>query len=240
MFIPRVYIPQPFTAGQTLALDKEDSHYLSTVLRLKTLSPLVVFNGQGGEYTAIFHLNQKKANIEIEAYREGQLVPSLELHLGQSLLRADRMDWVIEKATELGVTHITPLISKNCAVKIVSERLDKRLQHWQKIVISASEQCGRTTLPQMNPPILVSEFIKQPFAGTSILFEMGGQSIKQLPITSAFRLAIGPESGWSGDEIKSLQQANFVQSFLGPRILRAETAGVVSLSLLQGFFGDMC
>lgn len=240
MFIPRVYFAQPLKTGASLLLNKEEAHYLITVLRLKNEAPLFVFNGEGGEFKASLQLKDKKASLLIEEYQPDKITSPLQLHLGQSILRGDKMDWVIEKATELGITEITPLIAKRCLVKITKERFESRLKHWQKIAISAAEQCGRTKLPLIHAPSSLEDFIKQPFDGLSLFFHMQGHSLKEHPKNIAYRFVLGPESGFDCNEINYLKAAHFAQIDLGPRILRAETASIVATSLLQGFFGDMC
>jgi 16S rRNA (uracil1498-N3)-methyltransferase len=240
MFIPRVYSPHSLKTGATLSLNKEESHYLMTVLRLKNEAPLFVFNGEGGEFKASLQLKDKKACLFIGEFQPDKATSPLKLHLGQSILRGDKMDWVIEKATELGITEITPLISKRGLVKITKERFSSRLEHWQKIAISATEQCGRTILPIIHPPLSLEAFARQPFDGASLFFQMQGHTLKNSPKNTAYRFVLGPESGFDTAEIDCLKAAHFVQTDLGSRILRAETASIVATSLLQGFFGDMC
>jgi 16S rRNA (uracil1498-N3)-methyltransferase len=150
------------------------------------------------------------------------------------------MDIVIQKATELGVHSITPLFSANCAVKLTTDRADKRLEHWQRIAVSACEQSGRTQLPLIHPPISLSAWINQPFEGISLYGDtQAGSSVNNLPRMGAYRMAVGPESGWHINETKHLQEGGFIACTLGPRILRTETAGLVGISLLQGLFGDL-
>ncbi|HRE30544.1 MAG TPA: 16S rRNA (uracil(1498)-N(3))-methyltransferase, partial [Candidatus Berkiella sp.] len=161
MFIPRVYYPHDMNEGALLSLDKETSHYLCTVLRLSDGDKVIFFNGQGGEYEATLFADKKRSQANILAFHPISRESPLELHLGQGLARPDRMDWVIQKATELGVKSITPLISANCGVKLPSDRADKRILHWEKIAQSACEQSGRTVVPTIMAPMIVSAWSKQ-------------------------------------------------------------------------------
>lgn len=240
MFTPRIYYPHPLAENNILSLDKATSHYLIHVLRLKDNEEIILFNGQGGEYAAKINIFKKNSEVHVLSFRDINLRSPLELHLGQSLVRGDRMDIVIQKATELGVNSITPLISANCQVRLDEARSQKRLQHWQNIAISACEQCGRTELPVIQTPILLNDWIRRSFAGISLLLEPSSQtSIKNLSSQSEIRLAIGPESGWQAEEVASMVTQGFVACHLGPRILRTETASLVALTLLQGLFGDL-
>lgn len=240
MFVPRIYYPHSLVEHDLLALDKEINHYLSTVLRLEDGDKVIFFNGEGGEYSATYIADKKKGQAKIEQFNAVSRESPLSLHLGQALLRGDKMDYVIQKATELGVTSITPIISANCAVKLPTDRADKRLQHWQSIAQSACEQSGRTKLPTIHLPIALNEWIQQPFSGISLFgHTMQAKPLNTLPKTQAYRLIIGPESGLDDKEISVLQNHDFMPFTLGPRVLRTETAGLAALSVLQNLFGDL-
>ncbi|MFI4938091.1 MAG: 16S rRNA (uracil(1498)-N(3))-methyltransferase [Candidatus Berkiellales bacterium] len=240
MFTPRIYYPHPLVENNVLSLDKTACHYLTTVLRLTDNDEIILFNGQGGEYLAKIKMFKKNVEVHVLSFRNKDLRSPVPMHLGQSLVRGDRMDAVIQKATELGVNTITPLISANCQVKLVEARSQKRLQHWQNIAISACEQCGRTELPIIHPPTLLNDWTNQSFLGISLLLEPESQTaLKNISPPSAIRLAIGPESGWQKEEVTSLVSQHFVACHLGPRILRTETASLVALSILQAQFGDL-
>jgi 16S rRNA (uracil1498-N3)-methyltransferase len=243
MFIPRIYYPHPLLINEIITFDKTTSHYLTQVLRLKNDASVILFNGEGGEYLAKYHAVKKsgrETQVLVLSFQEANRESSLALHLGQGLVRGDRMDLVIQKATELGATSITPLISKHCAVKLDEERASKRLSHWQNIAISAAEQSGRTQLPIIHPPISLAEWVKQDFHGTSLLFEPTSPlGLKNIVSNQAIRLAIGPESGWDITEVNLMTTHQFTACRLGPRIFRTETAGIVALSILQGLFGDL-
>lgn len=239
-FKPRIYLPEPLATGTQLVAPDKIAHYLNNVLRQKSGASIILFNGEGGEFEATLQFEKKKVIFSIQGYQPIDRESPCEIHLGQSLIRGDRMDFVIQKATELGVTSITPLISEYSVVKLNEARSQKKLLHWQNIAISASEQCGRTKVPVIHEPILLQEWSVLPFLGTSIIFDIDSNtSCKALSQESAFRVAIGPESGWHEQEIAFLKAANFIACSLGPRILRTETAGITAITLLQSLFGDI-
>ncbi len=241
MFIPRLYYPHPLERGIHLALDKETAHYLLTVLRLKNDERVILFNGEGGEYIAKILVDKKRVNVQILSFENINTESHLEIHLGQGLLRGDKMDFVIQKATELGVASITPLFSKNSNVKLDEDRSNKRWQHWHNIAISAAEQSGRIKIPKIHPPIDLATWVQTPFEGSSVVFSPNSKSsLKTLKMSFPIRIAIGPESGWQEMEVNFMLTHQFLDSTLGPRILRAETAGLTAISLLQGLYGDLC
>lgn len=240
MFIPRIYYPHPITENAVLDLDKETTHYLSTVLRLEGGDKVIFFNGEGGEFDATYIADKKKGQAKILSFNAVSRESPLALHLAQALLRGDKMDYVIQKATELGAKSITPVLSAHCGVKLPSDRADKRIQHWQSIAQSACEQSGRTLLPIIYPPISLNEWLQQPFSGISLFGHTAkAGALNALPKNEAYRLAIGPESGFDDKEVRQLQQHGFLPFTLGPRVLRTETAGLVALSVLQNLFGDL-
>lgn len=240
MFIPRIYYPHPINTGDLIALDKTTSHYLTHVLRLKNEESVILFNGDTNEYGAKFFVEKKRALVSIISSYQVQRESFIHLHLGQGLARGDRMDFVIQKATELGVTTIAPLFTKHCAVKLDEERSTKRIQHWQNIAISAAEQSGRTHLPAIISPSLLTEWAATPFEGTSLVFDPESECrLKDLVPEKHIRVAIGPESGWDPHEVAFMEQHGFTRCRLGPRILRTETAGIAALSIIQGLFGDI-
>lgn len=240
MFIPRIFYPHPLSENSLISLDKETSHYLTGVLRLNEGEKIIFFNGEGGEYLATLIADKKRSQAKILTFNNVSRESPVGLHLGQGLARGDRMDFVIQKATELGVQSITPLLCTQSGVKLPSDRADKRLQHWQNIAQSACEQSGRTKLPLIHPPMSVKAWAQQTFDGISLYGDtQQGSPLNTVTRNANYRLAIGPESGWDPAEVMSFQTAHFVPFTLGPRILRTETAGLVALGLLQGLFGDI-
>lgn len=240
MFIPRIFYPNPLNKNQTVTLDDNASHYVTKVLRLKEGEQLCLFNGQGGEYQATLSRRNKNVMVQVIEHLAINRESKLEIHLGQGISRAERMDYVVQKTSELGVTEITPLETKRSVVKLDDSRKAKRQAHWEKVAISASEQSLRTAIPTVHPPISLKEWAALPFDGVSVYFDTTNTApIQSLPSHTQFRIAIGPESGWDEDESAFLSKHQFIPLSLGPRVLRTETAGVVAISIIQGLWGDL-
>lgn len=238
---PRIYHPQDLAINTNIYLESEAAAHITRVLRMKLNDEIILFNNQGGEYLGSIQNIGKKTEIQIIQYFDRNIESPLTLHLGQSLARGDRMDFVIQKATELGVTHITPLITARSMVKLDEKQVHKKLQHWINIAISATQQCGRTHVPIINSPIALQKFIMLPFEGNNILFDPASLiSLKSLTLHSkAIRVLIGPESGFNEDEILLAKNNQFETYTLGPRVLRTETASITALSALQLLHGDL-
>tara|TARA_R110000868_G_scaffold10639_4_gene51631 strand:+ start:30784 stop:31512 length:729 start_codon:yes stop_codon:yes gene_type:complete len=238
----RIYHPHPLTPNTSIVLTDSAANYLANVLRLKPGAELILFNGQGGEYSAeVTSVNKRKVEVTLHQYIEKNIESPLALHLGQGISRGERMDIVIQKATELGVTEITPLITERCNVKLTEERWQKRWLHWQGIAISACEQCGRTVLPVIHQPMPLSDWLAQADQPPGIVLDHRAQAtLKDIKLeSSALRLLIGPEGGLTEAEITIATQQAFNTVKLGPRVLRTETAAITALSLLQYGWGDI-
>lgn len=240
MFLPRIYYPFPMSNHQSLHLADDVCHYLMHVLRAKPGDQLYLFNGQGGEYIATITHRHKSITVQINEYIDTNRESNLHIQLGQGIARAERMDYVIQKSTELGVTEVSPLETKRSIVKLDGSRKEKRQQHWEKIAVSAAEQSFRTAVPHIHLPQPLKNWAAQPFDGISIYFDTTNQlPVRSLTPHTRFRIAIGPESGWDEEETDFLKQHEFVPLSLGPRILRTETAGVAAISIIQGLWGDL-
>ncbi|MFT7386779.1 MAG: 16S rRNA (uracil1498-N3)-methyltransferase [Candidatus Endobugula sp.] len=250
MHIPRIYIPQAFSEHTSLELDKAAMHHLVTVMRMKVGHQFMVFNGRPvdgvyGEFVAtLSHVDKKKAQVEVGKFSLARTEPSLRIHLGACVIKNDRMDWLLQKATELGVTEITPLFSQNTDVKIPAERIEKKVEHWQKIVVNACQQSGRVTIPVIHAPQvldtwlpLLSErhckLILHPYVPP---YSFDALSASKKP--SKLALLVGPEGGLSEQEVSLAIANQFSGMRLGPRILRAETAPLVAMSILMHQLGD--
>ena len=238
MRLSRFYINQPLQAG-TLELPEASAHYISRVLRMKTGDKLQFFDGSGQEYPAVLvEVGKKAVTAELAAAIAGQPESVLHTHLGQVLSRGERMDWVIQKATELGVSEITPLFSERCEVRLNAERLQKRLEHWQQVAISACEQCGRSKVPLIHPPVPVELWQEQVEADLKLVLHPEATTLASHQPPARLALLIGPEGGLSDNEVSAAQTAGFQAACFGPRVLRTETAPVVALSLAQYLWGD--
>lgn len=243
MRIPRTYLPVPLTPGAIVTLDDSAANHLLRVLRLKPGAPLILFNGQGGEYRAVLHTADKRGgSVVIGEYSARDTESPLHVTLAQGISRGERMDYTLQKAVELGVTRIVPLVTERCEVRLEGERLHKRLQHWQAVAASACEQCGRNRVPQVIEPRSLDTWLTQTGDGLSLVLDpLAAQSLSQLaqPADSRITLLIGPEGGLSDAEIQCAQRAGYTGIRLGPRILRTETAAVTALSALQVIWGDL-
>ncbi|MGL5948033.1 MAG: 16S rRNA (uracil(1498)-N(3))-methyltransferase [Aeromonas sp.] len=242
MRIPRIYEPQALSVGQTLALSDDGANHIGRVLRMQAGHALELFNGDGQHYAAtIAEVSKKALTVTITAASQHNVESPLSIHLGQVISRGDKMDFTLQKAVELGVSVITPLLSERCGVKLNAERLDKKREQWQKIVISACEQCGRNVVPEVRAPIDLEAWMQEETAELKLNLHPRAQySINTLPTpTAGVRLLIGPEGGLSSDEIARSVSANFQEMLLGPRVLRTETAALTAITALQCRFGDL-
>lgn len=239
--LPRIYTNTVIETNQILTISKEVTHHLVTVLRLRPGNIVYLFNGEPGDYQGEIISTGKLAEIKIQNFIPRTTESNLIIELGQGLSRSDRMDLTLQKATELGVRTITPVLTEKCQIKLKEDRTERKISHWENILISASEQSGRTTIPQLNAPLSIAEWITQPFTGLSIVLDPDSttplQAIKEKP--SAIRVLIGPESGLSEREVTLAKSKGFQAIHIGPRILRTETAGIAAITLLQYCFGDL-
>jgi 16S rRNA (uracil1498-N3)-methyltransferase len=201
---------------------------------------LILFNGEGGEYSAeIAAVHKKYIDVAVKEFSAENRQSQLQLELAIGVSRGDRMDWVLQKATELGVTKIIPLVTERTEVKLGGERADKKMEHWQQIIISACEQCQRNLLPELSEPKNYSDWIRE--CNAELKFVLHHRDSKGLPkdkTTSSVALLIGPEGGLDDDEIAQAIAQNFSPLTLGPRVLRTETAPVAAISLVQYLWGD--
>ena len=200
MRIPRFYLPQTLSVGKTCRLSDNAFRHAIPVLRLKPGQPIVLFNGNGGEYRAILEkIERRQASARIEAFNEREAESSLAITLIQAISKRERMDFTLQKAVELGVQHIAPVISERSVVNLSAERLQKRLQHWQGVIISACEQCGRNRLPTLSEPLALSNYLyENNDNGLKLLLnpaaEHGLNALTPAP-EQAISLLIGPKAG---------------------------------------------
>lgn len=242
MRIPRIYHPSPLIVDQQVELAPDAVNHLVNVLRLKPGHPIVLFNGDGNEYSAeLLTIEKRKACASVDAKLSISVESPLAIHLGQGISRGDRMELVMQKAVELGVTDITPLITERCGVKLNEQRWQKKLQQWQKIIISACEQCGRNSLPTLHPATQFNDWVNHSTQQLRLtLHPRAEKSIRHLSVPpQGVRLLIGPEGGFSDGEIYTTEEAGFQTVQLGPRVLRTETAALATITALQAMYGDL-
>lgn len=239
MRIPRLFVDHDLAVDDIFKLEKPAASYLVKVLRLPLYAEIILFNGQGGSYTAVLLDHSKQAEVHVQEYSADDNESPLKITLIQGISKGDHMDMTIQKAVELGVNEIIPLICERTVVNLKGDRLEKKMKHWNGIVKSASEQSGRNQLLQIHQPrklpiISLAEnqtgFILQPTANSSFITQEKPQSVA---------LMIGPEGGFTDDEIKESIEKGFKEVRFGPRVLRTETAAIAAVSILQAQWGDL-
>ena len=242
MRIPRIYSAQPLAPNRALELDENSSRHVARVLRMQAGRELVLFDGRGGEYSAIIEeVGKKRVTVKVGDHQPVERESSLPIHLGIGVSRGERMDWVLQKATELGVSQITPLFTERTEVKLSGSRLEKKQQHWQQVLIAACEQCQRNTLPLINPPMNIVNWLTEVDAEAKlVLHHRTQQSLDQMSRPASVALVIGPEGGLSNTEIDHAMKQEFAPLALGPRVLRTETAPLAAISVMQYLWGDLC
>jgi 16S rRNA (uracil1498-N3)-methyltransferase len=241
MRVPRIFHPHPI-ASNIIELDADAANHVGRVLRMQQGEQIILFTGDNNQYLAtISESSKKRVEVQITSREERDCESPLAIHLGQVISRGDRMDFTLQKSVELGVTEITPLFSERCGVKLNAERLSKKVQQWQKIVIAACEQSGRNTVPVVHPAIDIDKWCAQPSNELKLtLHPKAKYSVNTLPAPSAgIRLLIGPEGGLSDEEIMLTTERGFKEMLLGPRVLRTETAALTAITALQCRFGDL-
>jgi len=244
---PRIYQNTPLAVNETITLNEDAFGHTVRVLRLKEGDTVTLFNGhenQGkyGDFQCeLTQVTKKSAQVIIKNFTEKNIESPLNIHLGQGVSRGDRMDFTLQKSVELGVNTITPLFTERCGVKLTGERLQKKIDQWQKIVISACEQSGRCIVPVVKPALHLSDWLAQKTSALKLnLHPKAQHSIMNLPQDNdRVRLLIGPEGGLNDDEIIQANGSGFIDVLLGPRVLRTETAALTAITALQCRYGDI-
>ena len=243
MRIPRFYCPIALSVNSSVNLPENTFRHAIQVLRLNIGEALIVFNGQGGEYLAtIDSISKRGASMVIQQYQTGISESPLHLTLAQAIIKPDKMDFALQKAVELGVSAIQPLFTERSVVRLNKESLEKKHSHWQGIIIAACEQSGRCIVPVLKPSLYLEDYLNETQTTQRLILVPGDYpKIKQLlpPAHNEIELVIGPEGGFSESEVQLSLQAGLQAISLGSRILRAETATLTSLALLQQQFGDL-
>ncbi len=237
---PRIHTPQDLTPGALIHLEEQASHHLCQVLRMRAGQSLILFNGRGGEYHGQIHKADRRAcEIRLESFDPIERESPLQIHLGLALSKGDRFDWALQKATELGVSEITPLITARTEVRLKGDRLEKKHNHWQRLIESACEQSFRTRLPLLHPCLDYADWLQQ-CSGVGFILHPGLSESDWTSTTNPGRLSltIGPEGGFDEQEIQQARLAGLQGLSLGPRILRTETAPLVAIGILQWRWGD--
>ena len=239
---PRFHCPGPLAAGRSFALPAPAAHHAVRVLRLKAGDAVVLFDGRGGEYVGSITGPGPEVRVRITRHDDVEREAPVAVTLAQALLPGEKMDWVVQKAVELGVAAIAPLETERAVVRLAGERAAKRVEHLRQVAVAACEQCGRNRVPEVAPLARLPDFL----AG-----EAGSRALRLMPAPGAVRrmseldlredemvVLIGPEGGLSENERQAAQAAGFVPMALGPRILRTETAGLATIAALLARRGD--
>lgn len=236
----RIYQNQPLHPNEIITLDKAASHHLIRVLHHQINDEVTLFNGSGGEYGGkILAIEKNATKIQLLDFHDVERESPLLIHLGQGIARGEKMDLIIQKAVELGVNKITPIFTEFCNVKLDQTRLDKKLQHWEQIIISACEQCGRNRIPELGDAMSSHEWFKQQTAQLKIILHPHLQASSTFPTqVQSICVTVGSEGGFSNGELKIAAEHHFLTMPLGPRILRTETAGLAAITALQTKYGD--
>ncbi len=249
MKISRYYQAEPLKIGQLVELSKENHRHAVQVLRSEVGSPLVLFNGEGGEYIAHFvEIGKRHSRVKIEAYNENSTESKLGITLVLAMIKPEKMDFAIQKATELGVSKIQPIYTQRSVIKLKANRLEKKMAHWQGVIISASEQSNRTRLAQILAPLSVENWLEQASAYPLKIAMLPGdypgllalaESLPSANDADQLALLIGPEGGFTDNEEQLMLQNNVTPVSFGPRILRAETAAIAGITACQLCWGDV-
>lgn len=238
----RFYAPPLQINGPLITLADDEAHHLARVLRLPVGTRAFVFDGCGHEYACeISQVGKRTAELTITEQLTNPVESPLQLTLAVALLKGDKFDWVVQKATELGVTRIVPLLTDHSDIRHAEARAETKLQRWQRIALEALKQCGRRQLVAFAEPVKWENFCAEETSKLKlILSERGGQRLKDLPATTdSACVAVASEGGWSEAELALATSHGFVPVHLGARILRAETAAIVGVALAQQQWGEL-
>jgi 16S rRNA (uracil1498-N3)-methyltransferase len=241
MTAPRFYLDQPLAPGARFSLPPGPARHAARALRLTVDDTVVLFNGRGGEYTArIERIHKDEVAVSVIGFAAIERESRLRVMLAQGISSGERMDYTLQKAVELGVMAIQPIAARRSVVKLAGERADRRVAHWQGVVASACEQCGRNQVPVVVAPLPLAPWLGQQRNGRLLfLSPLAEARLADLPPPDAMDcLVAGPEGGFEADEIAALQRAGAIPVRLGPRVLRTETAALAALAALQTLWGD--
>ena len=241
MRVPRIFTGQVLQAHSTFELEPRPSQHLARALRMREGDSVILFDGSGGEYPAtISALSKKQVTVSTGAIQQREVESSLAVHLGIAVSRGERMDWVVQKATELGVSSISPLLTERTEVKLKGDRAEKKITHWQQVAISACEQCGRNRIPKIGTQQPLQTWLESADAPLKLVLHHRADTLPPGSVAAErAALLIGPEGGLSEGEIAAAEQRGFLSLSLGPRVLRTETAPIAALAILQARWGDM-
>ena len=243
MRLTRVFVAAPLESGSIVDLPEDIGTHLAKVLRARSGDEIILFNGDGRDFAGVIgSVRGKHVTAEIGAAHRNETESRLSITLLQCLPRGEKMDFIVQKATELGVTRIVPVTSQRSVVRLGNGQAQSKQSHWQAVAVSACEQCGRARLPRIESPVPLLNYLgalAPPAHPRWVLHPQSAATVAQhLPLTEA-EVAIGPEGGFAPDELEAFRLAGFLPLGLGPRVLRTETAAIAALVWLQSLFGDL-
>ena len=253
--LPRFFCPIPLSVGSDIVLPRELAHHAGQVLRLRGGDEVALFNGEGGEFRGTLGGAGRELHVSLNVYDAADRLAALDITLVQALAVADKMDWIVQKAAELGVRRVQPVAAERSVLKLVGDRETKRLAHWRQIAVSAAEQCGCNLPLQVDALQSLAQWLEKFLAAAMdtdsgarqadhamqrwILHPEEGVRLSTLPRpTGPVALLIGPEGGWSPKELAAAKKAGCQPVALGPRVLRTETAGLAAVAAMSALWGD--
>lgn len=233
--MPRFYIEADLAVDMNAELTETVFHHWVKVLRAQVGEKATLFNGRGGEYeVTLIEVTKKSARVSVDSFNPDDRTPAFSTLLGQVMSKGDRMDYAIQKATELGISKIQLLTSERCEMRLKYDRDQKKIDHWQGIAIAACEQCGMNKVPEVLAPVSLQDWLETELPTTKLVLAPNKDQVNVLEnATQDIALLIGPEGGLSEAEIQLSNQAGFINWCIGNRVLRTETAPIVALSILN-------
>lgn len=238
----RIHTSQPLLSADSVELTGQAGHYLTRVLRLSKGAPVTLFNGDGNDYSGeISDIHSQRVRVRIVGSMNPGNESPLKITLAQAICRGERMDNALQKATELGVFCIQPLMSHRVGVRLDESRQIKRIAHWQGVVISACEQSGRAVVPEVKSPVSISDWISDTDESRCLVLDPVAENrLSGLSVESgSISILVGPEGGFTNEEMEKVRASGVLAVSLGPRVLRTETAGPAAIAVLQAKTGDI-
>jgi 16S rRNA (uracil1498-N3)-methyltransferase len=240
--IPRFHCPFPLAPGATVELPPEAAHHATKVLRMNDGDEVILFDGHGGEWFGSLRRVGKTMSVVLETFDDSDREPPLSITLAQGLPAADKMDWIMQKAVELGVAAIRPVACRRSVIRLSGERMERRVAHWQAVAVAACEQCQRNRVPEVAPLVDLPQFLGGSAGDNGLRLILAPEAetrLAALPKPSGpVTLLIGPEGGFDEGELAAAASAGFQSVSLGPRVLRTETAGLAALAAMMALWGD--
>lgn len=238
---PRFYLDQTLAPGARFSLPPGPARHAARALRLAAGDTITLFDGRGGEYAArIERIHRDEVAVSVGSFADVERESPLQIVLAQGISSGERMDYTLQKAVELGIVAIQPIAARRSVVKLAGERIERRVAHWQAVVASACEQCGRNRVPPVATPLSLAHWLASPRAGRLLFLSPTAEArLADLPAPTATDcLVAGPEGGFEADELATLEAVGAIPVRLGPRVLRTETAALAALAAMQALWGD--